>query len=175
MIKSWEKLSEELAYDGYRKVYRKHFRLPNGKEANYETVGSGEIICMVPLTKNNEVILAKQFRCGPERVLMELPGGGLDKGETPEQAALRELLEETGYRGEAKLVVTTVVDGYSSAIRHHLVITNCIKDREPIADPDNVPAEAVLMSLDQFREHLRNGNLTDITTGYLGLDYLKLL
>lgn len=168
---AWEKLSEELAYNGYRKVYRKRFRLPDGKEADYETVGSGEIICMVPITTDNQVILAKQFRSGPEKILCELPGGGLDKGETPEQAALRELVEETGYTGEAKLVVTTTVDGYSNAIRHHLVITNCSKVREPIADPDNVPAETVLMSLEAFREHLRKGQLTDITTGYLGLDY----
>jgi len=55
-------------------------------------------------TKNNEVILAKQFRPGPNEVLLELPGRGIYKEETPEQAIERELLEEAGYKGKAKLI-----------------------------------------------------------------------
>jgi ADP-ribose pyrophosphatase len=174
-MENWEKVSEEIAYNGYRKVYRKHFRLPDGRDVDYETVGSGEIVCMVPITTDNKVILAEQFRCGPEKILKELPGGGLEKGETPEQAALRELEEETGYTGEAQFVTTSPADGYSSAIRHHLVIKNCNKISEPIADPDNIPATVILMPIEEFREHLRSGQLTDITTGYLGLDFLGLL
>lgn len=55
---------------------------------------------IIAITNNQEVILVKQYRYGAETFTLEIPGGMLDKGETPEIAARRELLEETGY--EAK-------------------------------------------------------------------------
>lgn len=47
-----------------------------------------------------ELLLEKQFRAPAEKVVIEFPAGLVDEGETPEQAALRELKEETGYSGE---------------------------------------------------------------------------
>lgn len=172
---SWEKLSEELVYNGYRKVTRKHFKLPNGSEVDYETLGGGQIVCMLAVTIDKQIILAKQFRTGPEKVFAELPGGGVDANEAPEAAALRELEEETGYTGRIEFVCTTPADGYSSSTRHHFVVTECRKVAEPIADPDNTTATVVLIPLTEFREHLRSGELTDIATGYLALDHLHLL
>lgn len=52
---------------------------------------------IVAITSNEEVILVKQYRYGTEKFTLEIPGGMIDKGETPEIAAKRELLEETGY------------------------------------------------------------------------------
>ncbi len=53
---------------------------------------------VVPLTPDGRVVLVKQFRFGSREVSLELPGGVVDEGETPEDAARRELEEETGYR-----------------------------------------------------------------------------
>lgn len=47
-----------------------------------------------------EVLLQKQFRPPLDKICIEFPAGLVDKGETPEQAAVRELAEETGYAGE---------------------------------------------------------------------------
>jgi mutator protein MutT len=51
----------------------------------------------VALTENNEVILIRQYRHAAEDVILEIPGGCIDAGETPEEAIKRELLEETGF------------------------------------------------------------------------------
>jgi ADP-ribose pyrophosphatase len=54
-----------------------------------------------------EIVLVKQYRPPLERVCIELPAGLIDAGETPEESALRELHEETGYVGKA--IDSTVV------------------------------------------------------------------
>lgn len=53
---------------------------------------------VVPITKDDQVVLIKQFRFGSREISLEPPGGVVDAGETPEESARRELEEETGYR-----------------------------------------------------------------------------
>jgi ADP-ribose pyrophosphatase len=98
----------------------------------------------------------------------------MESGETPEQAIERELLEETGYGGKAQFVGEILDDAYSTMHRLCFVATDC----EKVADPKNTSSEiceTVLLTLPEFRQLLRSGQLSDIEVGYLGLDYLNLL
>ena len=73
-------------------------------EEEFYISNEGPSTAVFALTTSNQVILARQFRPGPNAVLDELPGGAIEGGETPEQAGERELLEETGYRGKVEKV-----------------------------------------------------------------------
>jgi ADP-ribose pyrophosphatase len=60
-------------------------------------------VVVVALTEQNELVLVEQFRKPQNANVLEAPAGLVDDGETFEQSAVRELLEETGY-GDGKIV-----------------------------------------------------------------------
>ena len=60
---------------------------------------------------DDEIVLVRQFRPPANRLMLEFPAGLIDPGETPEATAVRELYEETGYRGK---VVGSARPGWSS-------------------------------------------------------------
>ena len=58
------------------------------------------IVAILDKSSGPELVLQKQFRPPIGKVCIEVPAGLIDEGETPEECALRELREETGYMGE---------------------------------------------------------------------------
>lgn len=173
--KKWKEISREIAFQKYsRKIEKVIFKLPSGEKSDFYIKKEGPAIAILAITQNNEVILVKQFRPGPNEILQELPGGFIDKDETPEQAAKRELLEETGYDGDIKLVTEAFDCAYSTMNRYCLVATQCKKIKEQKLDNTEF-ADIVLLPLSSFRDLLRSGKMTDVEVGYLGLDFLGLL
>jgi ADP-ribose diphosphatase len=72
-------------------------RVPNVGEAIREVVEHPGAVVIVAIDVSGQVLLVKQYRHAVGRDLLELPAGTLEKNETPEAAAPRELREETGY------------------------------------------------------------------------------
>ena len=65
--------------------------------AQREVISHRGGVCCVAVTEENKIVLVRQFRKAVEQELLELPAGTLEVGETPKQAIIRELKEETGY------------------------------------------------------------------------------
>ena len=70
---------------------------PGGLEREFVVIESGDWVNVVPLTDDGRIVLIRQYRHGVRQVSLEIPGGIVDPGETPQEAAVRELGEETGY------------------------------------------------------------------------------
>jgi ADP-ribose pyrophosphatase len=68
-----------------------------GRYGYFFIVHAPDWVNIVAITEQQEIVLIEQFRHGSERIELEIPSGIIDEEEDPADAALRELLEETGY------------------------------------------------------------------------------
>ena len=96
----WRVLAEDhLQHCKVFDVHRATMASPETGEAHpFYRIESPAWVNVVALTPGDELVMVRQFRQGARAVTLEIPGGLVDPGESPEQAAGRELLEETGYR-----------------------------------------------------------------------------
>lgn len=171
----WQKIREEKPVKvGFRSIIKKNFEMPDGAVEEYYIKNEAPSVCILALTADNKIILAKQFRPGPGKVLFELPGGVIEKHEEPIEAAKRELLEETSYAGDLVLINESYKCGYSTTKSINFIATNCKKIAEQKLDKTEF-IEVVIFQLDEFKNHLHSGQLTDVATAFYGLDYLGLL
>ena len=100
-VARWQrKRSEQLADCRVFQVRRDVSANPrDGFEHNFYVIEAPDWINIIPLTVNDEVVMIEQYRPGTDEITMEIPGGLVDEGESPREAAAREMLEETGYAG----------------------------------------------------------------------------
>ena len=117
--------------------------LPDGRSALREVVEHAQVVAIVPLDADGNVLLVRQYRLPAEGALLEIPAGGVNRGERIEEAAQRELREETGYRAERfeRLTGFFVSPGYCTEYIHVFRATGL--SESPIAgdDDENITIE----------------------------------
>ena len=136
-------------------------RLPDGETSTREIVEHSACVCAVPLEDKDNVVLVRQYRKPAEALLLEVPAGGIEPGESPEQAMLRELQEETGYtaRSVKHLCSFWMSPGYCTEEMHAYLAT----DLEPSAlRPDrDENIEVVKVPIAEVPHMIRKGQIRD--------------
>jgi ADP-ribose pyrophosphatase len=136
-------------------------QLAGGRTAQREIVEHEPVVAIVPIDNEGNVVLVRQYRLATGVVLLEVPAGGVDPGETPEDAAQRELAEEIGMRAGCleRLVAFYVSPGFLTEYVYAFLATDLI-DSPAEADEDEDIA-VVRMPLSEAVAMAERGELRD--------------
>ena len=98
-MKPWKMLSSEFLVNApWLKVAKETCELPSGKVIDdFYTLWQPDWVLILARTTEGKWVMTEQYRHGTGKIALEFPAGIIDKGETPEEAAIRELQEECGY------------------------------------------------------------------------------
>lgn len=157
-------LSRETKYKG--RIFELQVgqaKLEDGTVAHREIVLHGGGVGVVPVFKDG-VILVRQFRIAVGKDVLELPAGRLEPGESPEQRALAELEEETGYRAERLVHVGSSYcsPGFTSEMDHIYLAFGLTKTQQNLEHDERV--EIVEMSFDECKRKLDACEFDDAKT-----------
>jgi len=132
-------------------------------------------INVVALTTDGRFILVKQHRLGTDEISIETPGGVIEGNEDPEDCAVRELREETGYTGKKISLLKSL--RVNPAIMSNTITFYLVEDCELSGSQELDPAEEIevmTVTVDELSEMMKNGVFThSLAVTGLGLYFLS--
>src|SRR5919201_142464 len=120
-------LSTNKIYDGNISIRIDRFKL-NNKVIEKEIVEHLPSIGLIPIVDGTHVLFVSQYRHAAKKFMLEIPAGKIKKGETPKEAALREMREEIGYVGKLFPILRWYLSpGYNTELMYVFVATQLRK------------------------------------------------
>ena len=117
-------------------------------------------VSIVPVTADGRFVFVRQYRHGIDAPTLEVPGGIIDAGQTPEEAALRELREESGYGGGT--IVSLGKSRPNPALQdnwHHMYLLNGAVSVGATEFDHDEYCEVVVLSRDEVRAYIADGQI----------------
>jgi ADP-ribose diphosphatase len=137
---------------------------PGGVRTTREVLEHVDCVVLLPVDADGHILMVRQYRHPVERVLLELPAGSIDPGETPEEAATRELRDETGCRPGRleKLGGFYAAPGYCTEYLHFFRATQF--EKSPLTAEDTDEIEVVPISPADVPGLVASGQICDAKT-----------
>ena len=161
-----------LLHRGFLELRRDAVRLPDGSTSTREYVRHEGAVAIVPVLDDGQVVLVRQFRYPVGAVLLELPAGKVDIGETPWASAQRELQEETGFRARQWAYGGEVINAaaYSSERIHVWLARDLVPGPQRLDEGEFL--EVATMTAEELERLSAAGLLPDAKTVF-GLNRLR--
>jgi ADP-ribose pyrophosphatase len=138
--------------------------LPDGTVRKRSYVIHPGAVVIIPLLKENEILLIKQYRRPTGRLLLELPAGMLEGNEQPEERAMKELQEETGYRADELIPYGGMYSapGFCNEYLHFFLAKDLYPD--PLCADDDEAIDLVPTLLQDALAMIDEGTINDAKT-----------
>ncbi len=160
--KKWKVLSTEyLCRRPWLTARRDVVRLPDGRvNPEYYILEYPDWVNVIAITRDGHMVMERQYRHGLGKTCFELPCGVIEAGETPLEAARRELLEETGYAGGEWREWMTLSPNPSTStnLTHSFLVTGVEKVSGQHLDATE-DIEVSLQTQEYVRELLENNQI----------------
>jgi len=164
MLKKWEVVSSKyLLKEKYLTVRSDHVRMPSGHEIpDFYVIEYPNWINVIAITAEGLFIIERQYRNGIRAINYEICAGMIEDGETPIEAAQRELLEETGYGGGewTEYCVTTPNPSSMSNYNYTFLAIGVTKIAKPKTE-ESEDIEIELLTLERVKQLLQEGEITE--------------
>ena len=135
-MKPWKKLSTKQLLDHPRlSVYEDDVQLPSGHKTKYIRYGNtAGPACVIAVNKDGKILVQKEYSYPPNAWIFQLPGGALEKGETPIEGAAREFAEEAGMQGTLTELGWFYVYNRRTADKFHVFVATDLSPKEATKD-----------------------------------------
>ena len=137
----------------------------NAKSMKAVILELADWVNVVAITPEKKVVVVKQYRFGVGKTTIELPAGIVDRGETPQQAAVRELKEETGYTATHWRYLGWVETNpaFMNNLCHEWLALDVIKTSPPELD-EGEDVFTTELSLEDIHREIEQGNMRNSLT-----------
>jgi ADP-ribose pyrophosphatase len=152
-----------MVFDAFASIKKDELLYPSGERHDYYSlITKPESIAVVAVTKDGALVLTEEYRHPTGKRLLSCPGGFLDEGETPEEGAIRELMEETGYSAEAFQHIGTSYPypGMTGQRMHFFRAVGAYSVAPPQLEPTEV-IYTVEKEIEEVHRHIRSGGDID--------------
>ena len=140
-------------------------KIPNGNIAEWDFIGHKGAAAVLPVLKNGNVLMVRQYRNALDRYTLEIPAGGLESPDEPMiDCAARELEEETGYKSdnlEMLLSLHTTVAFCNEKIEVFLA-RDLVKTSQHLDEDEYIDVEE--HSIEELLEAVYSGKIEDSKT-----------
>ncbi len=136
-------------------------QLPSGRTTTREIVEHEDAVCVVPIDENNNVLMVRQYRKAAQLNLLEVPAGGVEADETPDETVLRELQEEVSVTSGSlrRLSGFWVSPGWATEFMHAYLAMDLTPASLPADDDEYISVERV--PLDSIPGLIESGEIQD--------------
>jgi ADP-ribose diphosphatase len=161
----------------FLKVEMLDLEFSNGERRTYERLKSSGLgaVVIVPMRDHDTVLLVREYGAGIDRYELGLPKGRLDRDETVEQGANRELKEEVGFGARDLQILTTLSlsPAYMSSMTHVVLARDLYPERLPGDEPEEL--EVVPWKLSELHTLIARDDVTEgrsIAALFIAREYL---